>query len=146
MKRRVNNYLEQWTRKTMPKSAKKPTRSKLVKKLDVIYSKYIRLKYSDENGMTECFTCGKRGHWKSFQCGHFMSRKHYSTRWNENNTRVQCVGCNMFKQGQQYVFGKKLGEQLADEMYMLSREIRKFTSSELVDLYDHYASEVKRMS
>ena len=30
------------------------------------------------------------------------SRKHYATRWLEMNVAVQCVGCNMFKSGEQY--------------------------------------------
>lgn len=133
-------------RKTMPKNSKKPTRSKIVKKLDVIFSQYIRLKYSDYSGMTECFTCGKRDHYKSMQCGHFMSRKNYSTRWDENNVRVQCVGCNMFKSGEQYLFSLKLGEELAQEMHIKSQQIVKFTSDELIEKIDHYTSEVKRMT
>jgi len=130
----------------MPKNSKKPTRSKLVKKLDVIFSQYIRLKYSDHHGMTECFTCGKRDHWKKMQCGHFMSRKNYSTRWEEDNVRVQCVGCNMFKSGEQYVFGLKLGQQLAEEMFIKSKQVLKFTNDELIEKIDHYSSEVKRMT
>jgi len=132
--------------KTMPKTAKKPTRSKIVKKLDVIFSQYIRLKYSDHHGMTECFTCGKRDHWKKMQCGHFQSRKNYSTRWEEDNVRVQCVGCNMFKSGEQYVFGLKLGQQLAEEMFIKSKQVVKFTNDELIEKIDHYSSEVKRMT
>jgi hypothetical protein len=130
----------------MPKNSKKPTRSKLVKKLDVIFSQYIRLKYSDHHGMTECFTCGKRDHWKKMQCGHFQSRKNYSTRWTEDNVRVQCVGCNMFKSGEQYVFGLKLGQQLAEEMFIKSKQVVKFTNDELIEKIDHYSSEVKRMT
>ena len=130
----------------MPKNSKKPTRSKIVKKLDVIFSQYIRLKYSDNRGMTECFTCGKRDHWKKMQCGHFQSRKNYSTRWEEDNVRVQCLGCNMFKSGEQYVFGLKLGQQLAEEMYIKSKQIVKFTSDELIEKIDHYTSEVKKMT
>jgi len=130
----------------MPKNSKKPTRSKLVKKLDVIFSQYIRLKYSDKHGMTECFTCGKRDHWKKMQCGHFQSRKNYSTRWHEDNVRVQCVGCNMFKSGEQYVFGLKLGQQLAEEMFIKSKQLVKFTNDELIEKIDHYSSEVKRMT
>jgi len=130
----------------MPKTAKKPTRSKLVKKLDVIFSQFIRLKYSDKYGMTKCFTCDKRDHYKSMQCGHFMSRKHYSTRWDENNVRVQCPGCNVFQYGKQYEFGLKLGQQLAEEMYIKSKQIIKFTNDELVEKINHYSSEVKRMT
>ena len=88
----------------MPKTAKKPTRSKLIKKLDVVFSQYIRLSNADNRGMCTCVTCNKQFHWKNIQAGHFMSRKHYSTRWNENNVKPQCVGCNMFKSGEQYKY------------------------------------------
>ncbi len=37
----------------------KPSRSKIVKKLDAIFSQYIRLKDADHNGDVSCFTCGK---------------------------------------------------------------------------------------
>lgn len=133
-------------RKTMPKTAKKPTRSKLVKKLDVIFSQFIRLTYADSHGMVKCFTCEKRDHFKSMQCGHFMSRKHYSTRWDENNCRVQCAGCNVFRSGMAYEFSRQLGEQLAEEMYFKSKQIVKFTNDELIEKIDHYTSEVKKMT
>jgi len=129
----------------MPKNSKKPTRSKIVKKLDVIFSQYIRLKYSDNQGMANCFTCGKRDHWKKLQCGHFQSRKNYSTRWEEDNCRVQCLGCNMFKSGEQYVFGLNLGKELAEKMYVKSKEIVKFTNDELIDMIDSFTSKVKKL-
>lgn len=129
----------------MSKNSKKPTRSKIVKKLDVIFSQYIRLKYSDNFGMTECFTCGKRDHWKKMQCGHFQSRKNYATRWDSDNCRVQCLGCNMFKSGEQYAFGRNLGEYLAEKMFLKSKKIVKFTNDELIEMIDSFTSKVKKL-
>lgn len=31
--------------------------------------------------------------------GHYISRRHLSTRWFEKNCKPQCVGCNIFNQG-----------------------------------------------
>ena len=129
----------------MPKNSKKPTRSKLIKKLDVVFSQYIGRKNADHRGFVECFTCGKKDHWKKLQCGHFMSRKHYATRWDENNVRVQCSGCNVFQYGRQYEYGRKLGDKLAEEMYFKSQTIVKFTNTEINDMIDFYASKLKRM-
>ena len=98
-------------------------RKQLIKKLDSVFSEYIRRRYA-KNDIAECYTCGKRDHWKRLQCGHFQSRKHYSTRWNEDNCQVQCVGCNMFKGGEQYKFGMKLGEKKAKKLYMLAKETK----------------------
>ena len=130
----------------MPKNSKKPTRSKIVKKLDIIFSQYIRLKYADKRGMVKCWTCGREYFWKNIQNGHFQSRRSYATRWEEDNCRPQCLKCNMFDQGRQYEFGLKLGEELAQEMHIKSKQIVKFTSDELIEKIDHYTSEVKRMT
>ncbi len=127
----------------MPKTAKKPTRSKLVKKLDVVFSKYIRLSSADNRGMCTCVTCGKQYHWKNIQAGHFMSRKHYSTRWDERNVKPQCVGCNMFKGGEQYKYSIYLGLELANDLYLQSNKIVKFSNGEIQSMIDRYSTELK---
>ena len=71
--------------------------------------------------MVECFTCGKVAHYKdNMQCGHFQGRKHYSTRWDTMNCQVQCKSCNVFKYGEQFIFGQRLdakyGEGTADKL------------------------------
>jgi len=130
-------------KKTMPKTAKKPTRSKLVKKLDVVFSKYIRLSSADKRGMCTCVTCGKQYHWKNIQAGHFMSRKHYSTRWDESNVKPQCCGCNMFKQGEQYKYSIFLGSELANDLYLKSKETVKFSTTDLEEMIDEYTTKLK---
>lgn len=130
----------------MPKTAKKPTRSKLVKKLDVVFSKYIRLSNADKRGMCTCVTCKRQYHWKNIQAGHFMSRKNFSVRWVEENVKPQCVGCNMFKSGEQYKFSLYLGNKLSEELHAKSQQITKFTNDELQDMIDHYSAKVKKLS
>ena len=129
--------------KTMPKTAKKPTRTKLVKKLDVVFSKYIRLSNSDKNGYCTCVTCGNKFYWKEIQAGHFMSRKHYSTRWDVNNVKPQCVACNVYRAGEQYKFSLYLGNNLSEELHSKSKEIRKFTSLELEEMYNDFNERLK---
>ena len=124
----------------MPKTAKKPTRSKLVKKLDVVFSQYIRLRNSDSRGMAKCFTCGKVDHWKKLQAGHFQSRRHYSTRWDEENVQVQCKSCNLFNQGMQYTFAKNLGLDLAESLSLKSKNLVKFSSIELEEMINQKLS------
>ena len=83
------------------------------------------------------------------QCGHFQSRKHYATRWLEMNVAVQCVGCNMFKAGEQFLFGKyldqKYGDGTAEELYIKSKETVKFSTDELQDMIKHYKDLVDSM-
>lgn len=121
--------------------AKKPTRTSIVKKLDAVFSTYIRRRYA-VNEIAECYTCGKKEHWKKQHAGHFASRRHYSTRWNEYNVQVQCPSCNIWQQGMQFQFGKNLclqyGDNFADDLMIESKQIRKFTDVELQELIEHY--------
>ena len=122
-------------------SNKKVSRSKLVKKLDTVFSQYIRLKNSVD-GKATCFTCGKVDEWKKLQNGHFQSRKHYSTRWDETNVQTQCSGCNVFRYGEQFKFGMYLeqayGNGAAEEMHNKSREITKFSDIQLLEKIEYY--------
>ena len=105
-------------------STKKPI-SKLKKELDKWFSLYIRLREATSQGIAQCFTCGKIDHYKKLQCGHFQSRRHHATRWNESNCQVQCVKCNMFEQGEQWKFGlninAKYGEGTSKELEFLAK-------------------------
>ena len=134
--------------KTIPKNKKKPSRSKLVKKLDAVFSQYIRLKNAVD-GYAVCFTCGKKDHYKKLQCGHFMSRRHYSTRWDEQNCNVQCAGCNVFRAGEIYLYTKYLcsqyGENFPEELYIKSQKIVKFTDVDLIEMIEYYNSKLESL-
>jgi hypothetical protein len=129
-------------------SKKKLTRSKIVKKLDTVFSQYIRLKNSVDEIAT-CFTCGKQDHWKKLQNGHFQSRKHYTTRWDEINCQVQCAGCNVFKYGEQYKFAvnldAKYGQGTAERLHIKSQQIIKLSDFELEDMIKRYKNFVDSM-
>lgn len=122
--------------------ARKPSRKTLIKKADAVFSEYIRRRYADHKGYTNCVTCGKKDHWKNLQCGHFQSRKHYSTRWNETNCQVQCVSCNVYHYGEQFKFGKYIdtnyGTGTADKLHLESRKITKYSDVELLELINFY--------
>ena len=130
----------------MPKTAKKPTRSKLVKKLDTVFSQYIRLSNADNNGYCTCVTCNKTFFWKEIQAGHFMSRKHYSTRWDERNVKPQCVRCNIYNQGEGYLYSLYLGDKLSKILLYESRELRKFTNIELEEMIKDYSERLKKLT
>jgi len=123
---------------------KKPARKTIITKLDNIFSQYIRLRYS-KNELSECVTCGKKDHWKKLQAGHFVSRKHYSTRWDEDNVQVQCSGCNVFRYGEQYLFSKYLGTELSEDLLIKSRKIQKFTDYELLEMIEIYKDKVNNL-
>lgn len=127
---------------------KKRTRSKVVKELDAVFSRYIRLKYANLDEFVECYTCGRSYEWKKIQCGHFMSRARYSTRWHEDNCRPQCYGCNVMQQGRQYDFGLNLDKEregLAEEMHRLSLTETKFATFELEEKIEYYKQKVSEL-
>jgi len=126
------------------------TISKLKKELDKWFSLYIRLRDS-ENGLVQCFTCGKVAHYKTggMQCGHFQSRSFLATRFDEHNCQPQCVGCNMFKQGEQYKFAMNLdakyGEGEAEELEFLAKSKVKFSRYDYEDKISYYGTLVEKL-
>jgi hypothetical protein len=124
--------------------------SKLKKELDTIFSIYIRLREATDEGMVQCFTCGKVSHYKTgMQNGHFQSRKHLTTRWNETNCQVQCVGCNMFKAGEQYKFSialeAKYGEGTSEYLEFTARTIMKVSRIDYEDKISYYKEAVEKL-
>ena len=83
----------------------KPT---LRQKLDKVFSLFIRQRHASPSGEVQCFTCPKRGHWKTFHCGHFVPRQYLAVRYNETNCQVQCYACNILFNGQPSVFALRL--------------------------------------
>ena len=124
-------------------------RQKLVKDLDKVFSLFIRMRASDENGFATCFTCGQVKKWKEGDAGHFISRGAYSTRWNETNVQFQDKKCNIFQSGQQYLFSVALnrlyGEGTADALFAMSRQTRKYGVGEIKAMIEIYKDKVERL-
>lgn len=88
--------------------------SKWKHELDAIVSKYVRRKYS-KGGICTCYTCGKRMTIQTSQNGHFVARSYLATRFDEDNMRPQCAGCNLFGNGKPLDFEEHLREEIGDE-------------------------------
>ena len=120
----------------------KRSASKIKKELDRVFSIYIRTRNASTNGTVMCFTCGTKGHWKTMDCGHFQSRVHTNTRWNEKNCQVQCKSCNIFRSGEQYKFSIYLdqyyGPGTAEELHKLAMRPKKMLQFEMLELIEHY--------
>lgn len=88
--------------------------------------------------MAECITCKQKAPIKKLQCGHFMSRAHNNTRYDEENTATQCYACNIMHHGKQYQFGKEIdllyGNGTAEKLYKLSKIPHQFTTQELEEI------------
>lgn len=131
------------------KSIGKKLKPTLIKKLDNIFSKFIRLRDSDSNGYCRCISCGSIHFWKNIHNGHFVNRQHIATRFNEKNCNAQCVKCNTFDEGNNigYMKGliKKYGQGIIDELYILKKSSSKLSDFELNILIDHYKKEVDKL-
>jgi len=119
--------------KNKPKKAKPKTQAWLKKELDRVFSIYIRQKYDKS-----CYTCGKVG---TLQNGHFVSRQYIATRWDENNCRPQCVGCNIFGNGKPLDFEERLKKDLGGDFI----EEMKLTRHQSLKLDRHwYTAEIEK--
>lgn len=136
-------------RNAIKREKKRMSISQLTKKLDTFFSLYIRLANSDEHGMVKCFTCDGVHHYKSIQNGHFQSRRFMSTRFAEKNCAPQCYACNVGMSGMQYEYGKRLdkiyGQGTADSIVKQSKEVKKFTTEEMVEMIEHYKHRVDKL-
>lgn len=123
----------------MCKSRKKSDRTRLVEKLDRIFSKYIRLRDK------QCVVCGSTDR---LQCGHLLSKMSYSTRWSEVNASTQCGHCNIVHNTNPGPYmlwfidnhGKK-------ELHKLTKEYsshKKFSNKNIKELIDIYTEKVRR--
>ena len=136
-----------WVKKAEKAGMSKP---KLIKELDVWFSRYIRLKYSDSRGYCRCISCGKVYSWKEIQNGHYMSRRYMSTRFSEDNCRPQGVECNIFNQGAIQMYRraliKEIGEQRVDLIEVRARQENKnWSLFELKQLIEYYKKEVEKL-
>ena len=97
----------------------------LKKKLDTVFSRYIRLRDSDSAGVGTCITCGRMKEWKYMDCGHYIKRQHLATRYDEKNCNIQCKHCNAFEQG-------------ANEKYKVALDLKYGVgTSEMLEIKKH---------
>jgi hypothetical protein len=127
--------------------SKKPKRN-YKKELDEVFAEYIRLR--DSNGDTfRCISCGQVKPMSQCQCGHYISRAHMATRFDEKNCNGQCVSCNIFKSGNvvEYRFGliDKYGEEVVNQLEAMRNDQRQIKDPEYKELIQYYKDKVKQM-
>ena len=129
--------------KRWKKKPKQISLSKAIKLLDTAFSKAVRQKWADRTGWSACYTCGKRSHWKGLQNGHYISRKHKNLRWEWDNCRPQCVGCNMFKGGEPITFRENLVKELGETRVLQMESLRFAIHKVPLEWYEERLSMLK---
>jgi hypothetical protein len=123
---------------------------KLIKKLDIIFSKYKRLSNMNKGGYVRCFTCGAFLTFRMADCGHYVGRECMATRYEEKNTEPQCHSCNRFAEGKKDIFAinlqKKYGVDILVWLNNKKNEIKQWTAPELEALIKKYQTLLQELS
>lgn len=155
------------------KKGNKSELRKWVDKLDKVVSLYVRMRDSEEFHFKyfRCISCGRILPIEKADCGHYMSRRHMSLRFDTRNVNAECSACNRFssdhlvgyrqnliiKLGKQAYLAKttnaslnlaevkKLGLQQVELLELMSKQPRKWSVFELQQLYVYFSKEILRM-
>ena len=138
------------TSTTAAKSRKSNSQSTLIRKLDKVFSLYIRLRDAMPSGYVKCISCGQIKRFDDVDCGHFHSRRNMSTRYDEENCNAECRYCNRFSAdhliGYQRNLIQKIGQGHFDLLNVRAHSAKHYMDFELDGMIKHYTKEVKRLS
>ena len=128
---------------------KSPSLSALVERLDKVFSKYIRLRDAMPSGLFRCISCGKIKPIGQADCGHFHSRTHMSTRFDEDNCHAECRYCNRFSADHLIGYRENLIRKIGEQRFLLlevkAHETRKWSHFELEQLVKYYKALVEKL-
>lgn len=121
----------------------------LQQRLDQVFSEYIRLKAANENGFCRCVTCGLPSRWNAIQNGHYISRGHIATRYDERNCHPQCLKCNVGLRGNLQKYKRYMiqtyGVKDLEDLESAGRSLVKWVVADYQDMLEHYRAEVKQL-
>jgi hypothetical protein len=110
--------------------------------------KYVRLKdFSFNGGFCKCVTCGKTGHWKEFDGGHFISRTYTIHKILEENIHPQCKGCNRFAHKCHDDYSMFMidtyGDEFVRNLIDTKRTVMKYDRQELLETQKELKAKIK---
>jgi hypothetical protein len=123
---------------------KKKTRAQLKKMAWTEFSRFIRLRDTDEKGFGFCVTCKEpqKLHWKKLQAGHFAQSRCNSILFDEQGTNAQCARCNIWLHGALDNYAdfmvKKYGVGIIEEMKIRKWSKKDYSPSDLEEIYEKY--------
>ena len=120
------------------KKKKTKTIAGLVEDAATILQRIVRMNAADENGYCQCVTCGKVGHWKEMDGGHYISRTYTAHKLLEENIHPQCKGCNRFAHKIHDDYARYMretyGAEFVDWLSDTKRQTKKYSRPEIEDL------------
>lgn len=123
----------------------------LVKKLDRVFSEYVRLRDSKPFGYKhfKCPTCGRILPFEQADCSHYFSRKSSSTRFDENNCMAECRYDNRFNAEHLHKLREALIHRIGEKNFHIlewkHNQTKKWSDCEIKELIKYYQSLNKKM-
>ena len=118
-------------------------------KLDKEFSLFIRLRDCMPNGFFRCISCGQIKPFVQADCGHYFSRTHLATRFDENNCHAECRACNRFRadhlEGYRENLIAKIGQQYFDLLKVKAASNTKISDFEYEQLIKYYKALNKKL-
>lgn len=142
-------YLKKKKKPLFDKKIKATKKQDYVAKLDKVFSEYIRLRDTMPNGYFRCISCGKIKPYSQADCGHFYSRRHMNTRFDEDNCHAECKFCNRFSAdhliGYRENLIRKIGTKRFELLEWKANQIKHWSDFELKQLIKYYTVLVKKL-
>lgn len=118
-------------------------------KLDKEFSLFIRLRDCMPSGYFKCISCGKIKPFEQADCGHYHSRRHIATRFDEDNAHAECRACNRFSADHLIGYEKnliaKIGQQKFDLLKVKAAGASKMSDFEYEQLIKYYKELNKKL-
>ena len=137
------------TQKKMEKETEKVIQEEdlgnLIEDCDILFSRYVRLLASGEDGIGKCFICDKPLHWKEAQCMHYVGRSSLYLRWETKNCKSGCKECNEYKGGNLIKYAERLEVEnsgITELLYQEGHVVYKPTRTELKGLISELNSKI----
>lgn len=124
--------------------ARKPSRKTLVKNLDKITAKIIKLRDDSRCQRCNSFTSGCGSHW-----AHVYSRRRFSMRWDLINAICLCAGCHRWAHGNPLAFTEWFKREFPARYYYLRakrlEKIRPIKDAELAERLEEKKQKLKNL-
>ena len=129
--------------KTTKPKTKSPTKTKLRKKADSVFSTFVRLRDSNKQWIVVCPLCWSKLPRKQAQNMHFIKRSCWFYRYDESNCHAWCYRCNVilswnyiaYTRWMQREYGIDFVDHMIDESKKLHKEWSKEDYQKIIDTY-----------
>lgn len=121
-----------------------------IRKLDEEFSRRIRERDMTERSMMygpsgNCCTCNAPITYATSDCGHYLGRQYWATRWHPMNCAAQCRKCNRFNEGMKAQFRVYLVNKYGEEKINLMEATHKLGRKPTAFLMEQIMERIKEI-